>query len=194
MHCFTLTTSSRFASSKLLSLDRRASKHGRARTFSRLLRGCAHFLKCTTIASRIVLHLLHLLAHSCVFVSLEISTRHADFWIIGSPSIHPFFSKFFLDAFSLFFSFCLSNFLLAFEDAFISGIHLKICFKLRHLNRLTISKSDHIVERKNEVKCFFKNYLFINIYGTCQLLILTYSDCSVEQQLDSVALKLQGLQ
>ena len=126
LHSFALTTTSRLTSSKLLCFNWRTTKHSRACVLCRLLRSFTWLSKRATIACRIVLHLLHLLIHTCIFVSLEISTRHADLWIIHCPSTHSFLSKFFLDAFCLLFSLGFSDFLLTLKDSFVSWVHLKI--------------------------------------------------------------------
>ena len=71
--------------------------------------------------------------------------------------------KFLLDALRLFASLVFSNLLLLLENALISGVHLEVGLKLRHLDALTVTKGHYIVEGQNQIKCLLQNKLIINV-------------------------------
>lgn len=71
--------------------------------------------------------------------------------------------EFFLDTLGLLTCLVLSNFLLLLEDALVCGVHLEVGLQLRHLNRLSVPKSDYVVERQDQVECFLQDQLLIDV-------------------------------
>lgn len=65
-------------------------------------------------------------------------------WLVGIS--FSFGSEFFLDALGLLTCFVLTDFLLLFEDSLVRRVHLKVGFKLRHLDRLAVAKGYDVVE------------------------------------------------
>ena len=146
LHSFALPATSSLPSSKLLCLHRWAPKHGRTSILGRLLWHSTWLCEGPSIACWVILHLLHLLVHACVLVGLEVSTGHAHLGVIHSPCTHPLLGQFFLHALGLLLGLGLPDLLLALEDALVCGVHLEVRLQLRHLDRLTVSKCDDIIE------------------------------------------------